>query len=99
MEKRRGVGPRNTRKARKEDKGKGGSDISDFRVISCVGGLSLRSKRGRKLRDIFHLKLASRHESGGVTDMNAALATEISRLTPAEKLQLVEDLWDDLAAS
>ena len=30
--------------------------------------------------------------------MNAALATEIRRLTPGEKLQLVEDLWDDLAA-
>ncbi len=30
--------------------------------------------------------------------MNAALATEISRLTPAEKLQLVEELWDTLAA-
>lgn len=30
--------------------------------------------------------------------MNAALATEISRLTPAEKLQLVEELWDELAA-
>lgn len=31
--------------------------------------------------------------------MNTALASEISRLTPAEKLQLVEELWDDLAAS
>jgi len=31
--------------------------------------------------------------------MNAALATEIRRLTPVEKLQLVEELWDDLAAS
>ena len=31
--------------------------------------------------------------------MNAALATEISRLTLAEKLQLVEELWDDIAAS
>jgi putative addiction module component (TIGR02574 family) len=30
--------------------------------------------------------------------MNVALTTEISRLTPAEKLQLVEALWDDLAA-
>jgi len=44
-------------------------------------------------------KLASRHESSSVNDMNAVLATEISRLTPAEKLQLVEELWDDLAAS
>jgi putative addiction module component (TIGR02574 family) len=33
-----------------------------------------------------------------VSPMNAALATEIRRLTPTEKLQLVEDLWDDLAA-
>jgi len=31
--------------------------------------------------------------------MNAVLATEISRLTPAEKLQLVEELWDDIAAN
>jgi putative addiction module component (TIGR02574 family) len=31
--------------------------------------------------------------------MNTALATEISRLTSAEKLQLVEELWDDIAAS
>ena len=31
--------------------------------------------------------------------MNAALATEISRLTPAEKLKLVEELWDTLAAN
>jgi|CXWL01.1.fsa_nt_gi putative addiction module component (TIGR02574 family) len=31
--------------------------------------------------------------------MNAALTTEISRLTPAEKLQLVEELWDTLAAN
>jgi putative addiction module component (TIGR02574 family) len=30
--------------------------------------------------------------------MNAALATEISRLTPTEKLRLVEELWDTLAA-
>ena len=31
--------------------------------------------------------------------MTAALSAEIRRLTPAEKLQLVEELWDDLAAS
>jgi putative addiction module component (TIGR02574 family) len=31
--------------------------------------------------------------------MNAALAAEISRLTPAGKLQLVEELWDEVAAS
>ena len=31
--------------------------------------------------------------------MNAALATEIGRLTTAEKLQLVERLWDEIAAS
>lgn len=31
--------------------------------------------------------------------MNPALAIEIGRLTPAEKLKLVEELWDDLAAS
>ena len=31
--------------------------------------------------------------------MNAALASEIRRLTPAEKLQLVGELWDDLTAS
>jgi putative addiction module component (TIGR02574 family) len=30
--------------------------------------------------------------------VNAALTTELSRLSPAEKLQLVEKLWDDLAA-
>jgi len=45
-----------------------------------------------------HPTLASRHESSSVKSMNAALATEISRLTPAEKLQLVEALWDELAA-
>ena len=31
--------------------------------------------------------------------MNAALNAEISRLTPAEKLQLVEVLWTDLASN
>lgn len=31
--------------------------------------------------------------------MNTALATEIGRLTPAEKLELVERLWDEIAAS
>jgi putative addiction module component (TIGR02574 family) len=31
--------------------------------------------------------------------MNAALATEIRRLTTAEKLQLVEQLWDEISAS
>lgn len=31
--------------------------------------------------------------------MNPALATEISRLSPAEKLQLVEELWDEIAAN
>lgn len=31
--------------------------------------------------------------------MNATLATEISRLTPVEKLQLVGELWDSLAAN
>ncbi len=30
--------------------------------------------------------------------MNAVIAAEIQRLTPAEKLQLVQDLWDDIAA-
>ena len=34
-----------------------------------------------------------------VSLMNAALATEIRRLTPVEKLQLVEALWDDLATN
>ncbi len=29
--------------------------------------------------------------------MNATLAEEISRLSPAEKLLLVEELWDDIA--
>ncbi len=31
--------------------------------------------------------------------MNAVLVAEIARLTPAEKLQLVEELWDEIAAS
>lgn len=31
--------------------------------------------------------------------MNAALNAEISRLSPTEKLQLVEELWDTLAAN
>jgi putative addiction module component (TIGR02574 family) len=31
--------------------------------------------------------------------MNATLATEIRRLTTVEKLQLVEELWDEIAAS
>ena len=31
--------------------------------------------------------------------MNAALNAEIGRLTPAEKLQLVEALWTDLATN
>ncbi len=31
--------------------------------------------------------------------MNAALNAEISRLSPSEKLQLVEELWDTLAAN
>jgi putative addiction module component (TIGR02574 family) len=31
--------------------------------------------------------------------MNAALATEIRRLTFAEKLKLVEELWDEIATS
>lgn len=31
--------------------------------------------------------------------MNAALATEIGRLSSAEKLQLVEELWDEIAAN
>ena len=29
--------------------------------------------------------------------MNATLAAEIQRLSPAEKLQLVEELWNDIA--
>jgi len=29
--------------------------------------------------------------------MNAALSAEINRLTPAEKLRLIEELWDTLA--
>ena len=32
-----------------------------------------------------------------VFSMNAALASEIRRLTPVEKLQLVEERWNDLA--
>lgn len=31
--------------------------------------------------------------------MNATLAAEIQQLTPAGKLQLVQELWDDIAAS
>jgi putative addiction module component (TIGR02574 family) len=31
--------------------------------------------------------------------MNATLASEINRLTPVEKLRLVEQLWDTLAAN
>jgi putative addiction module component (TIGR02574 family) len=31
--------------------------------------------------------------------MNAALSAEINRLTPVEKLQLVEELWDALATN
>jgi putative addiction module component (TIGR02574 family) len=31
--------------------------------------------------------------------MNATIAAEIRRLTPVEKLQLVADLWDEIAAS
>ena len=31
--------------------------------------------------------------------MNAVLASEISRLSPEEKLQLVETLWDDLVSN
>jgi len=31
--------------------------------------------------------------------MNATLAAEIGRLTPAEKLQLGQDLWDEIAAT
>lgn len=31
--------------------------------------------------------------------MNAALNAEISRLTPAEKLRLVEAIWTDLATN
>jgi putative addiction module component (TIGR02574 family) len=30
--------------------------------------------------------------------MNAELASHIDRLTPGEKLQLVEEIWDNLAA-
>lgn len=30
--------------------------------------------------------------------MNASLSAEISRLTPAEKLQLMGELWDALSA-
>ncbi len=30
--------------------------------------------------------------------MNADLAAEIKRLKPAEKLQLVQELWDDISA-
>lgn len=31
--------------------------------------------------------------------MNPALAAEISRLTADEKLQLVQELWDEIAAT
>lgn len=31
--------------------------------------------------------------------MNAALTAEISRLSPAEKILLVEELWDQIASS
>ncbi|AHF93206.1 addiction module antitoxin [Opitutaceae bacterium TAV5] len=30
--------------------------------------------------------------------MNAVLAAEISRLSPTEKILLVEDIWDQIAA-
>ena len=29
--------------------------------------------------------------------MNATIAAEIQRLTPTEKLELVQELWDDIA--
>ena len=31
--------------------------------------------------------------------MNVALASELRHLTPVEKLRLVEELWDEIAAS
>jgi len=31
--------------------------------------------------------------------MNATLAAEIGRLTPSEKILLVEEIWDQVAAS
>lgn len=31
--------------------------------------------------------------------MNATLAAEISRLSPAEKILLVEEIWDQVAAA
>lgn len=31
--------------------------------------------------------------------MNPTLATEISRLSPAEKILLVEEIWDQVAES
>lgn len=42
-------------------------------------------------------EFAKAAKSPFVSPMNSALATEIRRLTPVEKLQLVEALWDDLA--
>ncbi|MDR0901622.1 MAG: addiction module protein [Opitutaceae bacterium] len=31
--------------------------------------------------------------------MNTALASELSHLTPEEKLRLVEELWDEIASA
>ena len=44
-----------------------------------------------------HLRLASRRILGTFRSMNAVLAAEIERLSPAEKLLLVEELWNQIA--
>ncbi|MCF3651045.1 addiction module protein [Synoicihabitans lomoniglobus] len=31
--------------------------------------------------------------------MNATIAAELSRLTPAEKIELVQEIWDEIAAN
>ncbi len=43
--------------------------------------------------------LANRTKAGHRPPVNAALASEISRLSPEEKLRLVEKLWDEIATS
>lgn len=43
--------------------------------------------------------IANPHTSAQSPTMNAALTAEISRLSPAEKLLLVEELWNEIAAA
>lgn len=73
-------------------------DPIDWREFKGSATHSL-AQLARESRHFSHVKVANPAAPGQYVTMNATLTAEISRLSPAEKILLVEELWDQIASA